>query len=150
MLLRTVILLVALVVRGPGRYWFGFWTDPAARTAYITVAFAAFCWLFVVVALVLRRAYGLGTTRSLGATLVAGGTALAIVAGGVAAIGLEKALTLWNDQMALLPWGLSRILGITVYLGIPPSSATVLAVVGLVVAAVGTGLVLLGRRVVAV
>ncbi|KQT02482.1 hypothetical protein [Cellulomonas sp. Leaf395] len=145
-LLRTTILLVALVVRGPGRYWFGFWTDPASRTAYITVAFAAFCWLFVVVALVLRRAYGLGTVRSLGATLVAGGLALAVVAGVVAAVGLERALTVWNDQMALLPWGLSRILGITVHLGIPPSSATVLAVVGLVVAAVGTGLTLLGRR----
>ncbi|GEK22618.1 hypothetical protein [Cellulomonas xylanilytica] len=145
-LLRTVILLVALVVRGPGRYWFGFWTDPGARTVYVTVAFAAFCWLFVVVALVLRRAYGLGTTRSLGATLAAGGVALAVVAGGVAAIGLERALTVWNDQMALLPWGLSRILGITVHLGIPPSSAGVLAVVGLVGAAVGVALALLGRR----
>ncbi|WP_456786989.1 hypothetical protein [Cellulomonas sp. P5_C5] len=145
-LLRTVILLVALVVRGPGHYWFGFWTDPTARTAYVTVAFAAFCWLFVVVGLVLRRAYGLGGTGSLGVTLAAGGTALAVVAGGVAAIGLEKALTIWNDQMALLPWGLSRILGITVHLGIPPSSAGVLAVVGVVVAAVGVGLALLGRR----
>jgi hypothetical protein len=145
-LLRTAILLVALVVRGPGHYWFGFWTDPAARTLYVTVAFAAFCWLFVVVGLVLRRAYGLGTARSLGGTLAAGGTALAVVAGAVAAIGLEKALTVWNDQMALLPWGLSRILGITVHLGIPPSSAGVLAVVGLVVAAVGVALALLGRR----
>ena len=71
------------------------------------------------------------------------GLALAVVAGGVAAIGLERALTIWNDQMALLPWGLSRILGITVYLGIPPSSAGVLAVVGLVVAAVGVALALL-------
>ena len=37
----------------------------------------------------------------------------------LAAVGLEDALTVWNDQLALLPWGLSRILGITVYLGIP-------------------------------
>ncbi|MFC7485106.1 hypothetical protein ACFQX7_40615 [Luedemannella flava] len=36
----------------------------------------------------------------------------------VATIGLERALTVWNDQLALLPWGLSRILGITVHLGI--------------------------------
>lgn len=145
-LLRTLILLVALVVRGPGHYWFGFWTDPTARTAYVTVAFAAFCWLFVVVGLVLRRAYGLGSTRSLGATLLAGGTALAVVAGGVAAIGLERALTVWNDQMALLPWGLSRILGITVHLGIPPSSAGVLAVVGLVVAGIGAAVAAIGAH----
>ena len=39
--------------------------------------------------------------------------------------------------MALLPWGLSRILGITVYLGIPTWLPAALAVVGLVVALVG-------------
>ncbi|GIG22284.1 hypothetical protein Cch01nite_30080 [Cellulomonas chitinilytica] len=136
-LLRAVVLLVALAVRGPGRYWFAFWTDPTSRTAYVTVAFAAFCWLFVVVALVLRRAYGMRPARALGATAVVGGLTLAVVAGAVAGIGLERALTVWNDQMALLPWGLSRILGITVYLGIPASLPTALAVVGLVVA--GTG-----------
>lgn len=145
-LLRTVILLVALAIRGPGRYWFGFWTDPGSRTAYITVAFAAFAWLFVVVAVVLRRVYGLGSGRAAGATAVAGGLTLAVMAGGVAIIGLEQALTVWNDQMALLPWGLSRILGITVYLGIPPELPAALAVVGLVVAAVGGVPALLARR----
>jgi hypothetical protein len=33
--------------------------------------------------------------------------------------GLESALTAFNNQMALLPLGLSKILGITVHLGIP-------------------------------
>ncbi|WP_426592458.1 hypothetical protein ACPPVS_11790 [Cellulomonas sp. McL0617] len=145
-LLRTAILLAALVVRGPGRYWFGFWTDPAARTAYVTVAFAAFCWSFVVIALVLRRAYGLRPARAVGLTLLAGGLTLALASGGVAVIGLERALTIWNDQMALLPWGLSRILGITVYLGIPTWLPAALAVVGLVVALAGVGTALVGRR----
>ncbi|HWB37743.1 MAG TPA: hypothetical protein VHA75_17140, partial [Rugosimonospora sp.] len=40
-LLRTTILLAALVTRGPGRYWFDFWTNPALRSVYITIAFAA-------------------------------------------------------------------------------------------------------------
>ena len=40
-----------------------------------------------------------------------------------ALVGLERALTAWNDQVGLLPWGLSRILGITVYLGIPADTA---------------------------
>lgn len=48
----------------------------------------------------------------------------------VQALGLESALTTWNDQMALLPWGLSRILGITVYLGIPDSLPLVAVVAG--------------------
>ncbi|CNF12391.1 Uncharacterised protein [Mycobacterium tuberculosis] len=54
-----------------------------------------------------------------------------------AAIGLERALTLWNDQMALLPWGLSRILGITTYLGIPTALPTAAAVLGLIMTAGG-------------
>ena len=46
--------------------------------------------------------------------------------------------------MALLPWGLSRILGITVYLDIPADSAWWAALVGVVVA--GLGAVLAGAR----
>jgi hypothetical protein len=136
-LLRTVILLLALAARGPGRYWLLFWTAPTSRGAYITLAFAAFCWLFVVAAMVLRRAYGLPARRAVGATALAVGVTLALLAGLVAAVGLERALTIWNDQMALLPWGLSRILGITVHLGIPPSLPAVAAVAGLGVALAG-------------
>ncbi|WP_127502847.1 hypothetical protein [Actinoplanes solisilvae] len=36
-------------------------------------------------------------------------------------VGLERSLTAWNDQLALLPWGLHRILGIVTFLEIPPS-----------------------------
>ncbi|GAA4346919.1 hypothetical protein [Angustibacter luteus] len=144
--LRTVLLLAALAVRGPGRYWFGFWTDPVSRFAYVTVAFAAFCWVFVVAATVLRHRYGLLRGGAGGTVAAAAGLTLAVVAGAVAAIGLERALTVWNDQMALLPWGLSRILGITVYLGIPTSLPAVAAVAGLLVAAVGVAVRILGRR----
>ena len=79
--------------------------------------------------------------------MLAGGLTLAVLAGGGRAlIGLEQALTVWNDQMALLPWGLSRILGITVYLGIPTSLPAAMSVTGLVVAAVGTAATVAARR----
>jgi hypothetical protein len=55
----------------------------------------------------------------------------------VALVGLERALTAWNDQVGLLPWGLSRILGITVYLGIPADTAWWAAALGAVVLVVG-------------
>ncbi|MDM7853555.1 hypothetical protein [Cellulomonas alba] len=145
-LLRAALLLGALALRGPGRYWFGFWTSPDARTLYVTVAFAAFCWLFVVVALVLRGRYGLLRRRAAGVTAVAAGVALAVLAGFVAVVGLERALTVWNDQLALLPWGLSRILGITVYLGIPTVLPTVAAVAGVVLAGLGLALCAGPRR----
>ena len=118
-ILRTVLLLVALAPRGPGLYWFDFWTRPDSRTLYVVVAFAAFVWVFVAAWLVLRDAYSLSRRAALGRLLVALGTPLLVLGALVAVIGLEPALTAWNDQMALLPWGLSRILGITTYLGIP-------------------------------
>jgi hypothetical protein len=78
--------------------------------------------------------------------LAAVGLGLAIPAGIVAAIGLEEALTVWNDQMGLLPWGLARILGITVYLDIPADTAMWAAVFGLVIAAIGLLLAIRWRR----
>jgi hypothetical protein len=134
-LLRTVLLLGALAVRGPGHYWFDFWTDPVARSVYITVAFAAFLGVFVVAYTALRG--GMGRRAATGRVLVAAGAPLLVFGGLVAVIGLEQALTWWNDQLALLPWGLSRILGITVYLEIP-------AVLPLAVAGAGGVLVLAG------
>ena len=81
-----------------------------------------------------------GPRRAVAAVLVAAGSALAAVAALVGAVGLEEALTAWNDQMALLPWGLSRILGITVYLDLPSDSAWWVAAVGGVVALFGLAL----------
>jgi hypothetical protein len=144
-LLRCVLLLAALAGRGPGRYWFAFWTSPAQRSVYVTVAFAAFCWLFVATAVVLRDRYGLLRRRAVGLTLAAMGVPLGLIGGLIAAIGLERALTVWNDQLALLPWGLSRILGITVYLGIPADLPTYAAYAGLSLTTCGL-LLSLARR----
>ncbi|GAB3959562.1 hypothetical protein GCM10027614_79300 [Micromonospora vulcania] len=60
-------------------------------------------------------------------------------------MGLERALTVWNDQLALLPWGLSRILGITVYLGVPTQLPAYTAAAGIALAAAGL-LLSLGRH----
>nr|BFE66347.1 hypothetical protein GCM10020063_108730 [Dactylosporangium thailandense] len=137
-MLRTVILLAAMILRGPGGYWFAFWADPVRRSVYVSIAFAAFAWLFVAVALVLRDRYSLPRRRATAVVLAGIGMPLVVLGGLVSALGLERSLTIWNDQMALLPWGLSRILGITVYLGIPtflPEAAVALGAVLLCAAA---------------
>lgn len=146
-LLRTALLLAVLSWRGPGRYWFGFWTLPGQRAVYVTVAFAAFCWLFVASWCALRSAYRLSVRDALGAVVGAVGVVLAVGGGVVAAIGLETVLSAWNDQLALLPWGLHRILGLCVYLGIPESLPLGVALVGVAAVAVGTLLRVPLRRV---
>ncbi|MFT3715316.1 MAG: hypothetical protein QM774_05005 [Gordonia sp. (in: high G+C Gram-positive bacteria)] len=138
--LRCVLVLFALSWTGPGGYWFAFWTEPAHRAAYITVAVALYAWTFVAVGWALAARWG--RRRATGLVLAAAGTGLAVPAAVVAAVGLERVLTAWNDQMGLLPWGLSRILGITVYLGIPPALPLYAVVAGAVLLVVGAVLAL--------
>jgi len=63
----------------------------------------------------------------------------------IGVVGLEAALTIWNDQMALLPWGLSRILGLTVYLEIPAETVWYAVAFGAVLV-VAAAVIALPRR----
>ncbi|MEZ5185321.1 MAG: hypothetical protein R2720_06225 [Candidatus Nanopelagicales bacterium] len=137
LLLKTLLLGSVVVWRGPLFYWYRFWTDEQWRNVYVTLSFAAFLWLFWVAYVVMRSSYGCRRLGSLGRVLI--GISLPMVALGALMMwsGLESALTTFNDQMALLPLGLSRILGITVHLGIPTGIPLYLLVAGLVLAAVG-------------
>ena len=89
----------------------------------------------------------LGALRAVGAVVAAVGAVLAVFGGLIGLIGLEAALTAWNDEMALLPWGLSRILGISVYLDIPADTAWWAAIAGVVLIVVGVAVVALGALV---
>ena len=141
---RCALALLAMSSTGPGGYWFSFWTEPLARTAYITVAVALFLWLLVAAAWALSVTCG--RRRAAGTVLAAVGAGLAVPAAVVGLVGLERALTAWNDQVGLLPWGLSRILGISVYLDIPADTAWWAAAAGGVLVVIGALLALPGRR----
>ncbi|MBN9192976.1 hypothetical protein [Microbacterium sp.] len=142
--IRCVLTLVALSFTGPGGYWYGFWTSPVLRTLYIAIGFALFVWVFVAAGWALSAQ--VGARRATGFVLAGVGAGLAVPAAVVGAIGLERALTAWNDQLGLLPWGLARILGITTYLEIPDDTAWWAAALGLLVCVVGVTLALGGRR----
>ena len=88
----------------------------------------------------------IGGRRATGVVLAGAGIVLAVFGALIGVIGLEAALTAWNDQMALLPWGLSRILGITVYLDVPADTAWFAAGAGAVLALAGTALTLPWKR----
>jgi hypothetical protein len=71
---------------------------------------------------------------------------LALLGTFIGLIGAEAALTVWNDQLGLLPWGLSRILGITVYLEIPLDTPWFAAASGVVLLVIGGALAAIPRR----
>ena len=110
----------------------------------IAIGFALFVWVFVAAGWALSAQ--VGARRATGFVLAGVGAGLAVPAAVVGAIGLERALTAWNDQLGLLPWGLARILGITTYLEIPDDTAWWAAALGLLVCVVGVTLALGGRR----
>jgi hypothetical protein len=136
---RVVVLCAGDALSGPGGYWFGFWTDPVARSGYVVVAFALFGWLLVATGWAVSAV--IGARRATGIVLGGAGLVLAALGVIVGAVGLEQAVTVWNDQMGLLPWGLSRILGITTYLGIPAETPWAIAIVGAVLLVLGVLLV---------
>ena len=142
--LRCIVTLFALSFTGPGGYWFAFWTDPLLRTVYISIAFALFVWVFVAAGWALSAQ--VRARRATGYVLAAAGAGLLVPAVVVGAIGLETALTLWNDEMGLLPWGLARILGITTYLEIPSVTPWAAAAFGGALLVVGLLLAVPWRR----
>lgn len=143
-MLRCIVTLFALSFTGPGGYWFAFWTDPVLRTVYITVAFALFVWVFVAAGWALSAQ--VRARRATGYVLAAVGAGLLVPAVVVGFVGLETALTAWNDQMGLLPWGLARILGITTYLEIPAETPWAAAAFGGALLVVGLLLAVPWRR----
>ena len=143
--LRCIVTLFALSFAGPSGYWFAFLTDPTRRVLYIAVAFALFVWVFVAAGWAIS--VQIGVRRATGAVLGAVGAGLALPSLAIAVIGFEEALTAWNDQVGLLPYGLSRILGITTHLGIPDETPWVLCAAGVVLCIAGVLLSLRRRRV---
>ncbi len=145
-LLAPTLLLAAVVsLRGPGGFWYQFWTDATWRTAFVTLNVAAIFWLLAVLYGAQRCQLGLSIAGAIGRILVAMGATIALLGLVPALFGLERMLTAINDEMVVLPPGLSRILGITVHLDIPLELPVYMLAVGGVLALIGAGLILLGR-----
>jgi len=146
-LLAVVWVLVwVMAVRGPGLFWFRFWTDGGFRVAFTVIQVITLVWLMFVVYATQRAAAG-GGFRTVGLLLAASGVVVVGVGAVPAVLGLETMLTALNDQMAVIPLGLSRILGITTHLDIPAALPVYLlgiggglVMVGLVMAQIGKGL----------
>ncbi len=137
LLARTLLLCTVTLARGPLSYWYRMWTDEQWRTIYVTVAVAGFLWLFFSTFAVLRTSYRRNRTRAVGLVLLGVAAPMLALGALMAWAGLETALTTFNDQMALLPLGLSRILGITVHLGIPTEIPVYVLALGAVLGVVG-------------
>jgi hypothetical protein len=142
----TAVLITVVAVRGPGYFWLRFWTSTGFRTWFTIVSVALLVWLAHAVVATLRTVIGGRTTAAVGGLLTAVGATLVAVGAVPGVAGLERLLTGLNDELAVLPLGLSRILGITVHLGIPTALPGYLVAAGGVLVAAGLLLRWAGNR----
>ena len=123
LLLPTALLTAAVAAHGPGFFWLNFWTNTAGRRFFVTLNMAAIAWMFFVLYAVQRASLDRCVLRALGNLFLAVGAVFVALGLVPALAGLEKTLTAINDKMAVLPLGLSRILGITIASGHSPGAA---------------------------
>jgi hypothetical protein len=136
-LLQTLLLLAVVGIRGPGYLWMRFWTSSDFRLVFITLTVAMTLWLIFALVAVQRVAYGRAYSGALGGIALAFGLPMLLAGLLVHLLGLDLVLTAFNDQMAVLPMGLSRILGITTHLDIPQDLALYGAIFGGLLAVLG-------------
>lgn len=145
LLCLTILFMAVVSIRGHGYFWFQFWTNPTYRIILSALLFACTSWsCWVLLAGLCRTcrnslsaAWGILLT-SLGASLVGGFSFFAVT-------GLETRLTALNNEMAILPLCLSKVLGITTHLNISDHLPNHAILAGLALLVAGPVLTALSR-----
>lgn len=144
LMLWSTVPLAPVAVRGPLFLWYCLWTDATFRAVLVAANGLVGVWVFFSLYRTLRDVAKRPRLSALGHLLVAVGGVL-IAAGAVPAMmGLEQAIMRLNNELALLPLGLSLILGITTHLDIPTDLPLMMMAVGAALALTGGLLTLPG------
>lgn len=118
-LLIIVPLLLIAAQRGPMQFWFLFWTSATFRLIFFSIFIFSLLWTYYVLYAISNKVFGLGAVKTVAVMLLIQGIQF-VVGGLIVQLGdFEKTLTTFNDELLVLPGGLSRILGITTHLNIP-------------------------------
>ena len=140
LLCATIIFMGVVAIRGPLYFGYHFWTNPVFRLVFFGLFFAGIFWACLTVQATLTVAFDMGASAALGGLLFGLGAVLAVGGSIAGVIGLEKSLTTLNNEMAILPLCLSKVLGITTHLNIDPNLPIYAAASGLILLVAGFGL----------
>jgi hypothetical protein len=144
-MLAMVILPIAMTsVRGPIYYWYQFWMGPQIRMIYIIVAMAVSAWSLSVFYLGQRGGNMKSRIAAVSNLFLSISASLILLGTVISFVGLEKSITAINDELAILPLGLSRILGITTHLEIPMALPQYIIIFGAILLVAGLFLSLAG------
>jgi hypothetical protein len=118
-LLILVVMLSFVAYRGPMFFWYMVWTSDLFRILFFTVFIALIFRRIQLNIIAVKRWSERNYSGAAGLVFMFMGIQLLIAGIVMHFTGLERCLALINDELLILPGGLSRILGITTHLGIP-------------------------------
>lgn len=140
LLCATIVFMGVISIRGPLYFWYHFWTNPMFRLMCFGLLFAGIFWACLTVQATLTLAFDMGAWAALGGLFFGLGAVLTVGGSIIRVAGLEKSLTALNNEMAILPLSLSKVLGITTHLNIDPNLPIYMVVSGVILLFVGFGL----------
>jgi hypothetical protein len=145
-MLIVIILLAISSVRGPMMFWFLFWTSAGFRLLFFSIFIASVLWIYYVLYRTSRQTYKMSRLKSFANILLIQGLQFIAGASIVLCAGFEKALTAFNDELLVLPGGLSRILGITTHLNIPVALPQWIMYIGFALSGIGMLFLFIEKR----
>lgn len=117
LILSAILVLVA--IRGPLFFWYLLWTSDLFKILFFSLFVMLLFRKFQVYAILCRRWRGEKGSASGALVYVMLGFQLLLAGAALWIFGLERSLTDLNNEMLVIPAGLSKIMGITTHLGIP-------------------------------
>ncbi len=113
------LLLVAIAIRGPFYFWYQFWTSDLFRLLFLALYTMLIFRKFQVYVIMARKWGHRNNAGSIALVMASFGIQVLTAGLALQIFGLEESMTALNNELLVLPTGLSKILGITMHLGIP-------------------------------
>ena len=118
MILMTLVVFV-VAIRGPFYFWYQFWVSDLFKVIFFSLFAMLLFRKFHVYVIMGRKWMQRSVAASAGLVFLVLGIQLLVAGSLMLFFGLEESLTAMNNELLVLPGGLSKILGITTHLGIP-------------------------------
>ena len=146
-LIIMALFIVLVAYRGPGYFWYRFWTSDLFRTVFLSLLLMLWARKYQIYVILVGKWSRRNGAGSLAVVLTALGTQLLAAGAMLYFAGMEKSVTLLNNELLILPGGLSKIMGITTHLGIPAQFPDWLMATALALSLLSLILLLLNRRI---
>jgi hypothetical protein len=114
------IYITTAAIRGPLFFWYHFWTSPEFRIILLSIYIMLNFWLFYAICVTAKNIFKISYFSAIGNILLTFGNVTLFLGIVVRFIGLDETLTAVNNELALLPLSLSKVLGISTQLNLNP------------------------------